>query len=50
MQPNLEYKYEDYEEDFHNEEANDKNKSPLTVEYQLQTEHHPPPKEKTEEE
>jgi hypothetical protein len=50
MQPNLEYKYEDYEEDFHQEEANDKNKPSLTVEYQLQTEHPPPPKQKTEEE
>lgn len=50
MQPNLEYKYEDYEEDFHQEDANDKNKPPLTVEYQLQTEKAAPPKQKTEEE
>lgn len=30
MEQHLEYKYEDYEADFDNE-ANDKNKAPLTV-------------------
>ena len=33
MEPNLEYNYDNYEEDFH-EEGNDKNKAPLEVEIQ----------------
>lgn len=35
MEPKLEYKYDDYAEDF-DEEGNDKNKSPLTVDFQVQ--------------
>ena len=31
------YKFVDYEEDFHNDEANDKNTKLLTSDYQLQT-------------
>ena len=38
MEPNLEYKYDEYEEDFYEEAGNDKNKPSLSVEYQLQTE------------
>lgn len=36
MEPKLEYKYDDYAEDFDNEDMNDKNKSPLTVDIQVQ--------------
>ena len=41
MEPTLEYNDDNYEEDFH-EEANDKNKSPITVEVQAQTTPDPP--------
>ena len=37
MEPTLEYKYDQYEEDFHDEDGNDKNKPALNVSYQLQT-------------
>lgn len=37
MEPALEYKYDEYEEDFHEEGANDKNQPVLNVNYELQT-------------
>jgi len=33
----LQYKYEEYEDDFHNEGGDDKNHVPITVDYQGQT-------------
>lgn len=38
MEPTLEYKYDEYEEDFHEEKPNnDKNRSGLTANILLQT-------------
>lgn len=47
MERNLQYKYDDYEEDFHQEDHNDKNTKLLTSDYQLQTTLNQPPKDKT---
>ena len=44
MEPNLEYKYDEYEEDFEAEKANDKNQPALTSHILLQTD--PPAEEK----
>ena len=43
MEPSLEYKYDEYEDDFHDEGANDKNKPGLNVDYNFQTENNPAP-------
>jgi hypothetical protein len=52
MEQPLQYKYEDYEEDFDPEDPNDKNKSKapaLTVDFQHQTTPPGSPKQKTQE-
>jgi hypothetical protein len=42
MEQSLEYKYDEYEADFHEEGPHDKSKRTLTVEYQAQTEGNQP--------
>ena len=37
MEPTLEYKYDEYQDDFEGEGANDKNKPGLNVDINLQT-------------
>lgn len=44
MEPTLEYKYDEYEDDFEEAGGNDKNKPSLNVDYNIQTD--PPAGEK----